>query len=405
MSDSADQNIFSDDANIDSAKIKFEYIFINLSNALGKIFSLGDNKTMSMKTLDLITTLHPVIENIIQISQNDLVTAESIIEFKDQINRLDSLSRDIEVESQRENIDADLFDSHVDEIYKLLKAIEYQLTILTKTRAELIDEVKNLKSNIIDLRHQLDNDKNRINQLDKELSERNQFIDELHRRIASVAGSRDLLESERGDLYKNINMINEENSILKAELVKRQIKKTNINFQKSSDKYANLENIYRLLFIISIFLFPTLSVSTILFKEKLISFIGLNYADTTTDYWSIKISIILIGITLISYFLKMSSHYQKLAEQNHQTHTELDALPDFIDDLAPEDIRDIKKELTPKYFGRDIDGSTHKDMSNLISDQTKNVTELIKASAEMAKNTNQVANKLSETTKSKDAQQ
>ncbi len=93
-----------------------------------------------------------------------------------------------------------------------------------------------------------------------------------------------------------------------------------------------------------------------------------------------------MGITLISYFLKQSSHYQRLADQNYQTQVELQAYPSFMESIPTEEAASVRKELALKYFGREIDGSTHKDMSNLISDQMKNTTDMVKATTEAIKN-------------------
>ena len=87
-----------------------------------------------------------------------------------------------------------------------------------------------------------------------------------------------------------------------------------------------------------------------------------------------------------SHFLKQSSHYQKLADQSYQTQVELQALPSFIANISSiESAELIRKELALKYFGKDVDGAPHKDMSNLINDQMKSTTELVKATTNIVK--------------------
>ncbi len=44
------------------------------------------------------------------------------------------------------------------------------------------------------------------------------------------------------------------------------------------------------------------------------------------EFWILKVLILAAGITLITYFLKQSSHYQHLAYQNYQTQVELQAI-------------------------------------------------------------------------------
>ena len=98
--------------------------------------------------------------------------------------------------------------------------------------------------------------------------------------------------------------------------------------------------------------------------------------------------IIALGITLITYFLKQSLHYKRLADQNYQTQVELQAYPSFMESIPTEEAAFVRKELALKYFGREIDGATHKDMSNLISDQMKSTTDMVKATTEAIKSLN-----------------
>lgn len=104
------------------------------------------------------------------------------------------------------------------------------------------------------------------------------------------------------------------------------------------------------------------------------------------DYWFLKISSILVSITIITYFLKQSIHYQKFADQANQTGLEIRAFPTFIAGADKETESEIRKQLALKYFGREIDGAAHKDMSNLISDQMKSTTDMVKATTEAIKN-------------------
>lgn len=103
------------------------------------------------------------------------------------------------------------------------------------------------------------------------------------------------------------------------------------------------------------------------------------------DYWFMKISFILVAITLVSYFIKQSSHYQKMADQANQTRLEIQAFPSFIGGVSQEDEVSLRKELALKYFGREIDSTAHKDMSNLITDQMKSTTEMVKAVTDVIK--------------------
>ncbi|EHU2953667.1 hypothetical protein ACT4ZI_15190 [Acinetobacter baumannii] len=153
-------------------------------------------------------------------------------------------------------------------------------------------------------------------------------------------------------------------------------------YEQAVERYKKLENKYRKYFYRCIFIVLLLAFTTLLFKGKLITW----FALSTTEFWALKASLLIVGITLISYFLKQSSHYQKLADQNYQTHVELKAYPSFMESIPTEEAASVRKELALKYFGREVDGAAHKDMSNIISDQMKSTTEMVKATTEAIKN-------------------
>lgn len=124
-----------------------------------------------------------------------------------------------------------------------------------------------------------------------------------------------------------------------------------------------------------------LSVGLLTLKQELVP-----YLFSTIEFWAVKVSLLLVGITLISYFLKQSAHYQRLADQNYQTQVELQAYPSFMESIPTEEAASVRKELALKYFGREVDGAAHKDMGNLVSDQMKSTTEMVKATTEAIKN-------------------
>ena len=146
-----------------------------------------------------------------------------------------------------------------------------------------------------------------------------------------------------------------------------------IEFKKNIRKHY----IYLFLFILTIIAALSVSLYTVTHATE--------YKIDKFDYWFIKISFILVAITLVSYFVKQSSHYQKMADQANQTRLEIQAFPSFIGGISQDDEVSLRKELALKYFGREIDSTAHKDMSNLISDQMKSTTEMVKAVTEVIK--------------------
>jgi len=150
-------------------------------------------------------------------------------------------------------------------------------------------------------------------------------------------------------------------------------------YENAVGKYKTLEDNYRKNFYTAICATILISLTMFIIKKWLVSEIG------EAEFWVLKASNLIIGITLISYYLKQSSHYQRLADQNYQTQVELQAFPSYMESVPTNESAAIRKELALKYFGKEIDGSTHKDMSNLISDQMKNTTEMIKATTDVLK--------------------
>lgn len=153
--------------------------------------------------------------------------------------------------------------------------------------------------------------------------------------------------------------------------------KTEEIYNNAVDRYRILEADYRQYFYWGVSILVTLSFMLLITKPYL--------PFEPIEFWILKGSTLLVGITLLSYFLKQSTHYQKLADQNYQIQVELQAYPSFMDSVPTAEAAVIRKELALKYFGKEIDGSPHKDMSNLMSDQMKNSTELVKAATNILK--------------------
>lgn len=159
--------------------------------------------------------------------------------------------------------------------------------------------------------------------------------------------------------------------------------KTENIYNNAVIKYKKLEDGYRLKFYIAMGI--TLSVSVAIFLCKSIFVPNLL---SNLEFWILKISILVVGVTLVSYFIKQSSHYQTLADQNYQTQVELQAYPSFMESIPSNEAASVRKELALKYFGREIDSAAHKEMGNLVSDQMKSTTDMVKATTEAIKNLN-----------------
>lgn len=160
--------------------------------------------------------------------------------------------------------------------------------------------------------------------------------------------------------------------------------KTEYIYDQAVKKFRKSEYIYRFLFLSMLFML--LVVSLVFWNsDYLNNIIDKPTYATSAIFWSVKITTLIVGITLMTYFLRQSSHYQRLADQNYQTQIELQAFPSFMESIPTDEAASVRKELALKYFGREIDGAAHKDMSNLISDQMKSTTEMVKAATDVLK--------------------
>lgn len=170
-------------------------------------------------------------------------------------------------------------------------------------------------------------------------------------------------------------------SIDEVKVVFEQTKNLKIHdyYELAAKENQNKSDVNRSLFIALIFL----SLTVIWFSLVTKGYFGLS----GYDYYFFKGSLVLTSITLITYFLKQSVKYQKMADQCKQTKLELEAFPSYVANLSNEDslVADLRKELAMKYFGRDVDNKSNDETSNILQDQMKNTTEMVKAAMEVLK--------------------
>lgn len=173
-------------------------------------------------------------------------------------------------------------------------------------------------------------------------------------------------------LDKNIKNVNE---------LKEQIKNKDTHdiYESAANENQTRADNSRVAFIILIIF----SIVMVWFCSVTKTYFGLK----EYDYWFFKGTLVLTSVTLITYFLKQSVKYQKIADQCRQTKMELEAFPSFVASFTTEDpqIIEIRKELALKYFGRELDNKTNDETSNILQDQMKNTTEMVKAAMEVLK--------------------
>lgn len=125
------------------------------------------------------------------------------------------------------------------------------------------------------------------------------------------------------------------------------------------------------------------------------------FNSDSLKYILYKLAILIVGITLTTYFLRLSSFYQLKQEQAKQTKLELEAFPDYVSGMDKSVANNLRQELALKYFGKEIDRTQTDKIGDLIKDQLAAGTELIKASAEMVKNTKTFGDSLDKTKNAK----
>lgn len=117
------------------------------------------------------------------------------------------------------------------------------------------------------------------------------------------------------------------------------------------------------------------------------------FNGNTLKYIIFKFAILLVGITLSTYFLKLTSFYQLRQEQAKQTKLELEAFPDYVSGMDQDVANNIRKELALKYFGKDVDKTQIDKSGDLLQDQMKINTDILKATIDLFKSTTSVNTK------------
>jgi uncharacterized membrane protein YkgB len=166
--------------------------------------------------------------------------------------------------------------------------------------------------------------------------------------------------------------------------------------QNETDKiYLNLYNKYNkeyvfnnMFFYISIFVGVFFTYYSTIELTDITNPTVANY-QSYQNFWikfiTIKFLILSATVTFATLFLRRLSHAKKLKEQAYQTHVEISAFPIHVRSLKEEDKHELVKELTMKYFGKELDQTQNDKIGDLIQDQLAAGTELIKASAELVK--------------------
>jgi len=332
----------------------------NLQEEIKKIFQEGAIKQKEAK------------------EKNEEIKNRIISAFDDTIKYLDGLKRE-------QHIDRKAIEKYPD----LLSQNSTLLNNCLTTAGNLKNLIESMGVEYDDLSY-LDTFELALSNIENEYYEENYFL--LPKHLGKTQGSLFAMES----FIRNYNLDKKRYNIVITDEIKgmlgearqeledfkklknilKNLKAEDYYFEEC-EKYMTRHYVYMGLFLFTLITALSISAYSVCAEPKF-------FLDTF-DYWFLKISFILVIITLVSYFIKQSSHYQSLADQANQTRLEIQAFPTFITGVEKADEVAIRKELALKYFGREVDKTAHKDMSNLVSDQMKNTTEMVKAVTEVIK--------------------
>ncbi|ENU11072.1 hypothetical protein [Acinetobacter calcoaceticus] len=345
--------------------------FINetVSEHRKELFGLRDSREKAIKNITNLKD-HPVWDTDFfspkdkEIFLNKLETVEVIVSNEDSVNNTNNFF-DLLV-SHTNYLNDDL-----NELYKLKDKVSAAYINVNKNNNSSVPYISSIKTRVSVDQHQkvlLTRVKSSIASLLDVAQQFKQLYEALNKTLPPYLQS----------LLKRVN--DELVSFRRLRNIADNARTENI-YDNAVNKYRGLEESYRSYFYWGLGVLLCLSVGLLTLKQELVP-----HLFSTIEFWAVKVSLLLVGITLISYFLKQSAHYQRLADQNYQTQVELQAYPSFMESIPTEEAASVRKELALKYFGREIDGTAHKDMSNLISDQMKSTTEMVKATTEAIKN-------------------
>lgn len=193
---------------------------------------------------------------------------------------------------------------------------------------------------------------------------------EFHKKWLERINNLSELDKLKEELKSDINNVRAAKLALEGQ-------RTEEIYSEACEKYAYDAKFYELSFYWTLGLFAGLAIC--------FSYIFPFSESTIIDFIFRKILLITVGVTLCTFFLRKSSHAKKQFDQAHQTSLELQALPLFINSLDKTDQDAVIKELAMKYFGKEVDSNLVDKNGDLLNEQIKAGTELIKASTDIVR--------------------
>lgn len=353
---------------------------INLLNELKENLSHVNFSDLIRKKINIIKNLNDYIEAINELIQDNLTSIDDLNYINYIENNLIPKEVDLdddkllktEIIKRTNNIKTMFEDAH--EVYNFEQKIDYFHIFLKSTFNQLIFYIIQKE----DFQIKIDENERNAQKLKvKAEKSYNDFNEE-----------KKVLKDLLNNLEHELQISKNENSEVAKKFNELKNKPIGAIYDQASTKYTELENLYRKRFYNTLVGLALITIIMFIFKSAITQVLVIQSGDliiSQIEFWAIKISLVLLGITLISYFLKQSTHYQKLADQSYQTQMEINAFSSYMFDVPDDVTNDVRRQLALKYFGKEINESSHKNISNLITDQMKSTTEMVKAVTEMIK--------------------
>lgn len=222
---------------------------------------------------------------------------------------------------------------------------------------------------VYDIFNSLSNQSEQIKILNDDLIDRDTHLQSLNTK----------LEIKNLEINGLINDLDQAKKNAKANKEKEMIKKTHEIYSNAAKNNLNYARGYDVLFYIVLIV---LVVSTYRTWVSFITAPDSNY--NLILFITLKITLLSVGITLGSLFLRKASHLRKLYHNYNHLALELNSLPSYLTNIEEQQHSRIYNDLIKNYYGNSMDNSQIDKSGDLINEQIKNSIELVKASTDLA---------------------
>ena len=132
------------------------------------------------------------------------------------------------------------------------------------------------------------------------------------RRLDEAQKKNELIQIEKENLMLEKENLIHDNEELRSQILKYENTPTTSAYNDAYDKYSTLHDSFRAKFYGTICLLVCTLILSVYYQADIIKHLSVsNFENSTVEFWILKLSVMALGLTLMSYFLKQSSHYQR----------------------------------------------------------------------------------------------